>query len=112
MDKMVMVVIPRDEAETVLDALISAGYTATFMETKGGMLRQSQYSLFIAVKNADLKKVCDIIKENCTLQISNMNGDLEREEMLTDEALTEESLSGKIGGAIIFIWNLHKVEIY
>ena len=112
MDKMVMVVIPRDEAETVLDALISAGYTATFMETKGGMLRQSQYSLFIAVKNADLKKVCDIIKKNCTLQISNMNGDLEREEMLTDEALTEESLSGKIGGAIIFIWNLHKVEIY
>ena len=107
MDKMVMVVIPRDEAETVLDALISAGYTATFMETKGGMLRQSQYSLFIAVKNADLKKVCDIIKENCTLQISNMNGDLEREEMLTDE-----SLSGKIGGAILFIWNLHKVEIY
>jgi len=107
MDKMVMVVIPRDEAEMVLDALISAGYTATFMETKGGMLRQSQYTLFIAVKNADLKKVCEIIKENCTVQISNMSGDLEREEMLTDE-----TLSGKIGGAILFIWNLHKVEIY
>ncbi len=107
MDKMVMVVIPRDEAETVLDALISAGFTATFMETKGGMLRQSQYTLFIAVKNADLKKVCTIIEENCTLQISNMGGDLEREEMLTDEAT-----SGKIGGAILFIWNLNKVEIY
>jgi uncharacterized protein YaaQ len=107
MDKMVMVVIPRDEAEMVLDALISSGYTATFMETKGGMLRQSQYTLFIAVKNADLKKVCEIIKENCTVQISNMNGNLEREEMLTDE-----SLSGDIGGAIIFIWNLNKVEIY
>lgn len=107
MDKMVMVVIPRDEAEMVLDALISAGHTATFMETKGGMLRQSQYTLFIAVKNADLKKVCEIIKDNCTVQISNMNGDMEREEMLTDE-----SLSGKIGGAIIFIWNLNKVEIY
>jgi uncharacterized protein YaaQ len=107
MDKMVMVVIPRDEAETVLDSLISAGYTATFMETKGGMLRQSQYTLFIAVKNADLKKVCDIIKDNCTVQISNMSEDLQREEMLTDE-----TMSGKIGGAILFIWNLHKVEIY
>ena len=102
-----MVVIPRDEAETVLDSLISAGYTATFMETKGGMLRQSQYTLFIAVKNADLKKVCDIIKDNCTVQISNMSEDLQREEMLTDE-----TMSGKIGGAILFIWNLHKVEIY
>ena len=113
MDKMVMVVIPRDEAEMVLDALISAGYTATFLETKGGMLRQSQYSLFIAVKNADLQKICGIIKENCTVQISNMNGNLEREEMLTDESLSDESLSSdKIGGAIIFIWNLHKIEIY
>lgn len=102
-----MVVIPRDEAEMVLDALISAGYTATFVETKGGMLRQSQYTLFIAVKNADLNKVCEIIKENCTVPISNMNADLEREEMLTDE-----TLSGKIGGAILFIWNLNKVEIY
>ena len=106
MDKMVMVVIPRDEAELVLDALISAGYTATFMETKGGMLRQSQYSLFIAVKNSDLKNVCEIIKQNCTVEISNINSEMEREEILA-----EDSLSGKIGGAIIFIWNLHKVEI-
>lgn len=107
MDKMVMAVIPRDEAETVLDALISAGYTATFMETKGGMLRQSQYSLFIAVKNEDLDKVCSIIKENCTVQVSDINDEIEREELLEEEGIAE-----KIGGAIIFIWELNKVEIY
>ena len=102
-----MAVIPRDEAETVLDALISAGYTATFMETKGGMLRQSQYSLFIAVKNEDLDKVCSIIKENCTVQVSDINDEIEREELLDEEGIAE-----KIGGAIIFIWELNKVEIY
>lgn len=101
-----MVVIPRDEAEMVLDSLISSGHTATFMETKGGMLRQSQYTLFIAVKNSDLNKVCAIIKENCTVEISNINGDIEHEELFGDD-----STSSKIGGAIIFIWNLHKVEI-
>jgi uncharacterized protein YaaQ len=106
MDKMVMAVIPRDEAETVLDALISAGYTATFMETKGGMLRQSQYSLFIAVKNENLDKVCSIIKENCTVQVNDINDEIEREELL------EEDIAEKIGGAIIFIWELNKVEIY
>ena len=102
-----MAVIPRDEAETVLDALISSGYTATFMETKGGMLRQSQYSLFIAVKNEDLDKVCSIIKENCTVQVSDINEEIEREELLEEEGIAE-----KIGGAIIFIWELNKVEIY
>lgn len=102
-----MAVIPRDEAEMALDALISAGYTATFMETKGGMLRQSQYTLFIAVKDKDLKKVCGIIQENCTVQINNMEDEIEHEDLLNDEPSTD-----KIGGAIIFIWNLSKVEIY
>lgn len=104
---MVMAVIPRDEAETVLDALIGAGHTATFMETKGGMLRQSQYSLFIAVKNADLEKVCTIIKDNCAAQLDNLDDEVEHEELLEGEIISD-----KIGGAIIFIWNLHKVEIY
>ncbi len=103
-----MAVIPRDEAEIVLDALINAGYTATFMETNGGMLRQSQYSLFIAVKNADLQKVCGIIKDNCTVPISNQNAEIEREELIS----SNEEDTGIIGGAIIFIWNLNKMEIY
>lgn len=106
MDKMVMAVIPRDEAETVLDALISSGYTATFMETKGGMLRQSQYTLFIAVKNTDLDKVCGIIKDNCTVEIDNVEEEIDREDLFGDE-----TISDKIGGAIIFMWDLHKVEI-
>ena len=71
------------------------------------MLRQSQYTLFIAVKNSDLKKVRDIIKENCQVEISNFNGELERDDLLNDD----DSMSNKIGGAIIFIWDLYKVEI-
>jgi len=54
MNKMVMSVIPRDEAEMVLAALINGGHTATFLETKGGILRQSQYTLFTAVKEEDV----------------------------------------------------------
>ena len=101
-----MAVIPRDEAETVLDALISSGYTATFMETKGGMLRQSQYTLFTAVNNSDLDKVCGIIKDNSVVEINDMEQEIDREELFNDNANVD-----RIGGAIIFVWNLHKVEI-
>jgi len=101
-----MAVIPRDEAEQVLDALINAGHTATFSETKGGMLRQSQYTLFIAVDTDQVKNVCAIIKSNCTTDVL-LDDELENE-------LTSLSSDGsaRVGGAILFIWNIDKIETY
>jgi uncharacterized protein YaaQ len=106
MNKMVMAVILKDEAKIVLDALIDAGHTATFMETKGGMLRQSQYSLFIAVKDNDLESVCSIIEKNCKMDIT-----------LDDEGMTKQELletpeSNKLCRSIVFIWELDKVVTY
>ena len=47
--KMIMAVVPRKYGDDVLANLINNGYTATYSETRGGMLRQSQLTLFIAV---------------------------------------------------------------
>ena len=106
MNKMVMTVIPRDEAEHVLDALIDAGYSATFMETKGGMLRQSQYSLFIAVSNETLDNALDIIKNSCKTDIILDEDDLTKQEIL------ENSGVQKLGGAVVFVWDLDRLETY
>jgi len=101
-----MAVIPRDEAEHVLDALIEAGHSATFMETKGGMLRQSQYSLFTAVSAKNVNNVCQIIRDHCTSSIPLDEDDLAKQEIIEDSGIQ------KIGGAVIFIWDLEKTEIY
>ena len=106
MNKMVMAVIPRDEAEMVLDALINGGHTATFLETKGGMLRQSQYTLFTAVKEEDVESVCEIIEKNCKVDVG-----LDEEELAKQELLDESNI-GKLGGAIVFIWDLTRIENY
>ena len=106
MNKMIMAVIPRDEAEMVLDALINGGHTATFMETKGGMLRQSQYTLFIAVEEKDVNSVRGIIESNCKVDV-----ELNEEELAKQELLEESSIN-KLGGAIVFIWDLGRVETY
>lgn len=103
---MIMTVIPRDEAEQVLDALIEAGHTATFIETKGGMLRQSQYSLFIGVKREDVNKVIKIIQESC---IKNAEVDIEFANELNQEMAASPP---KLGGAIIFVWSLDKTQIF
>lgn len=106
MSKMVMAVIPRDEAEHVLDALINAGFSATFMETKGGMLRQSQYTLFTAFPAKKLDEVCKIIKENCTVDIELDEDDLTKQEILNNSGVQ------KIGGAVVFAWDLDRLETY
>ena len=101
MNKMVMAVIPR-----VLDALINAGFSATFMETKGGMLRQSQYSLFTAVSTETLDNALDIIKNSCKTDIALDEDDLTKQEIL------ENSGAQKLGGAVIFVWDLDRLETY
>jgi uncharacterized protein YaaQ len=105
MEKMIMAVIPRDEAEMVLDAIINNGFTATFAETKGGMLRQSQYTLFSAVKSEDVDRVIEIINKNC---LSDVEID---DDGLAQQELAEESGSAKVGGAIIFIWDIKSTRI-
>ena len=67
MTKMVMAVVPRDEAHQVLEGLVSAGFTATFGESRGGVLRQAQLTFFIAVDEEKLDQVLEIIRERCRI---------------------------------------------
>ena len=106
MNKMIMAIIPKDEGELVLNALIEGGHSATFIETKGGMLRQSQYTLFIATQNKHIDSVCNIIKTRCKV-------DMEIDEQNSmQQDLLQNTGSLKLGGAVVFIWNLDRIDTY
>ena len=108
MDKMIMTIIPDDEAEFVLNALINAGYTATFAETKGGMLRQTQLTMFIAARDENLEDILSIIKENCRLEIEVSSKNVTNGGM----SLGPMPVKKGIGGAIVFIWDIDRIETY
>ncbi|MCD4673594.1 MAG: cyclic-di-AMP receptor [Anaerolineaceae bacterium] len=106
MKKMVMTVVPRNGAEKLLNALVNAGHTATFMESRGGMLRQSQLSLFTAVDSEELEKVLEIIRGSCSTEmIVESQNDAE---MLS---FGQTSITSGVGGAVIFIWSIEGIEI-
>lgn len=107
MKKMVMAIVPRDEAEFVLDALINAGHTATFTETRGGMLRQSQLSLFIAVDEEHLGAVKDIIRESCRIEVQ-----VGISHQANNRSLGPIPVTAGLGGAIVFVWDLDSLETY
>jgi uncharacterized protein YaaQ len=105
--KMVMVVVPANTAEHVLDALVNAGHTATYAETRGGMLRQSQYSLFIALKKEQLDEVMDIIKASCRTQV-----EMRTHPFKDHQAKDKSSLTADIGGAVAFVWDIESIQTF
>ena len=105
--KMVMVVVPANTAETVLDALVNAGHTATYAETHGGMLQQSQYSLFIAVQKDQLDDILRIIKDNCVTRVEMSSHSPDETRSIGKSPVTAE-----IGGAVAFIWDIDRIETF
>jgi len=95
--KMLMAIIHSFEAELILDALIAEGYAVTFMESRGGMLRQSQLSLFMAIEAEKVPDVMRVLRENCRSDVSIHSGE-------------KPSTSAKIGGGVVFVWDLSSME--
>lgn len=107
--KMVMAVVPRDQAASVMEALIAVGYTATFTDSRGGMLRQAQQTLFIAVRERDLDRILAIIRENCRTQVHVESA---TEDAPQGFAARPERVTTYVGNAVIFVWDLERFETY
>ncbi|MBI9046353.1 MAG: cyclic-di-AMP receptor [Anaerolineaceae bacterium] len=105
--KMVMVIMPESQADYVLNALIIAGHAATYTETKGGMLRKKQTTIFAAVQEDNLEEVLEIIEGNCRVEVSVIRGNPSPNNP-QDKNVTLQ----KKGGAIVFIWDLFRMENY
>lgn len=105
--KMMMAIVPRDEAEFVLNALINAGFTATFTETEGGVLRQSQLSMFIIVNENEVERVLALIGENCRIDVA-----VTQKEGGGNYSLGSAPVVAGVGGAIVFIWTIERTETF
>jgi len=104
--KMVMAIMPRGEAESVLQALVAANHTATYMETRGGMLRQAQMTLFIAVESESLDQVLSIVRQTCRSEpvVEPVDGE--------EPNRPPEPVKPHLGGAVVFIWDIHRSESF
>lgn len=107
MKKMVMAVVPREEAEQVVDALVDAGHMVTYADSRGGMLRQSQWTLYIATETQELEAVLGIIREWSRIKIKIEAGNTE-----DGSGLNAEPVTADVGWAIVFVWNLEGFEKY
>ena len=105
MTMMVMAVVPHEEAQDVLDALIDARHTATFVESRGGLLRQSQVTLFVATQKERVDEVVSIVRKNCRSDVR-----VDAAEKGRGGSSQQTSTTAPLGGAVVFVWTLEKFE--
>ncbi len=103
--KMVMAIVPRAQADEVMESLVRAGYTATFTESRGGVLRQAQMILYIVVKAADVDTVLGIIRDHCHTCVAIGSARMAA-------PLGGVPVSAEVGWAMVFIWDIERVESY
>lgn len=99
--KMVMVVVPKEEADGVIGELVAAGHTATLVESRGGVLRQRSQLLFVVVEDQDVAHVLHIISRFCRSEVSVTEADA--------EGLKP---APQVGGAVVFVWGLEDSRKY
>ncbi len=104
---MILAIVPQDEAESVLKALVGAGYTTTFVHSRGGALRQAQQMLFTAVAEREMENVLALIREHCRTPVQAEAAQAEQQLSAGDIPVTT-----RLGGAIIFVWELEQFEVY
>lgn len=109
MRKMVMTVIPRDQAGHVLDCLIAAGYGVTYTESRGGMLRQAQLMLFVAVDTDKVGDVINIIKAECHVKVA-LNSGVGSFPMGVE--VPDAVDTADVGYAVVFVWDLEHFATY
>lgn len=110
--KMIMAVVPRKCGDEVLGSLINSGFSATYSETRGGMLRQSQLTMFIAVRSSELQKALNIISSSCSGQIMIHRGyGMTVFGEVQEPPLANEGKKLGHSGAVVFIWTLDPYEL-
>ena len=107
--KMIMAIVPKKYGDDVLSALINAGFTATYSETRGGMLHQSQLTLFIAVRISDVQTALNVITDSCN-EIESIRQGYGLQADTEPHMANDGAPLGK-SSAVVFIWTLDKFQV-
>jgi uncharacterized protein YaaQ len=70
--KMIITILPDEDAEAVTHALINADLCVTEIASSGGFLRQGSSTIMIGVDNESVNDAIQIINNNCTPSVELM----------------------------------------
>ena len=106
--KLIFAVVQGKDADSLRSALLDAGYRTTQINSAGGFLRESNSTFLIGVDDPQLADVLRIIKRTCYTRTQYVNPLLPI--MEPGEFYMPNPVEVEVGGAAVFICNVHRYE--
>jgi uncharacterized protein YaaQ len=100
--KLIAAIVQDRDADRLLNALMETGFRATKIHTTGGFLRGSSNLILIGVEPEKVDQAIDVIRGHCRSRTQLVHPN--------DAPYLAAPLEVRIGGAIIFVWELETYE--
>jgi len=99
--KLIIAIVQDDDADTLLDDLMAAGYRATLISTTGGFLREGNATVLVGMEQEKVPEVMQIIETNCSARkqyVTPLPPIME-----PGEFYVPQPVEVQVGGATVFV---------
>lgn len=105
--QLILAIVQDEDAGPVIEALTSARFRATRMNTVGGFLRKGNSTILVGVERAHLHRALLIIRDNCETRTEYFVPTAPGE---VGEPYPLDPIQVQVGGATIFVLECERFE--
>jgi len=102
--KFIVSVVDKDDALSLIDALVTHGYRVTTLKSAGGFLRKENVTIFTGVEDERVEDAVRLIRDNCNTRVQRVGSLPPVMEAGASYVLGTEEV--EMGGAVIFVFDV------
>lgn len=106
--KLVMAIVQKEDAGTLIDALTEKGYRATRINTAGGFLKEGNATVLVGVEDSAIDEVLSLVASSCNTRTQYINP--LPPVMEPGEFYMPYPVEVQVGGATVFVLNVERYE--
>jgi len=106
--KLIISIVNSDDSHDLTEALKQAGFQSTTISTTGGFLREGNASIIIGASDEKVSAALNIIRDNCHRRTQFVNP--LPPVMEPGELYMPTPVEVEVGGAIVFVVNVERME--
>ena len=106
--KLVVAIVQREDAGTLIDALTEKGHRATRINTAGGFLKEGNATVLVGAEDDSVNDVLNLIESNCHTRTQYVNP--LPPVMEPGEFYMPYPIEVQVGGATVFVLNVERYE--
>jgi uncharacterized protein YaaQ len=106
--KLVVAIVQREDAGTLIDALTDSGHRATRINTAGGFLKEGNSTVLVGVEDDAVDGVLKLVESSCHTRTQYVNP--LPPVMEPGEFYMPYPVEVQVGGATVFVVNVERYE--